>query len=68
MTLIPRIDEHGCLAHGDCALVAPEAFRVDDIAVVIGSAPDEQLREAARACPAGAILLIDAQTGDEIDP
>ena len=68
MTLIPRIDDHACLGHGDCAVVAPEAFRVDDLAVVTGSAPDDQLLEAARACPAGAILLVDADTGDEIDP
>jgi ferredoxin len=68
MTLIPRIDDHACLGHGDCALVAPGAFRVDDLAVVVGSAPDDELREAARACPAGAILLFDPDTGDEIDP
>ena len=68
MTLIARIDEHGCLGHGDCAAVAPEAFRVDDLALVIGTAPDDKLREAARACPAGAVLLVDADTGEEIDP
>ncbi|HEX5617468.1 MAG TPA: ferredoxin [Solirubrobacteraceae bacterium] len=68
MTLIPRIDDHACLGHGDCAVVAPDAFRVDDLAVVVGPASDEQLLEAARACPAGAILLFDADTGDEIDP
>jgi len=31
-------------------------------------APDERLLEAAGACPAGAILLFDANTGEEIDP
>jgi ferredoxin len=68
MTLIARIDSHACLAHGDCADVAPEAFRVDDIAVVTGRADDERLRAAARACPAGAVLLFDDATGDEVDP
>ena len=68
MTLIPRIDDHACLGHGDCAVVAPDAFRVDDLAVVTGTAPDDVLLEAARACPAGAILLFDADTGEEIDP
>ena len=67
MTLIPRIDEHVCLAHGDCAPVAPEAFRVDDVAVVTGTATDDRLREAARACPAGTVLLFDAETGEEVD-
>ena len=33
-----------------------------------GTASDDRLLEAARACPAGAILLFDADTGDEIDP
>jgi ferredoxin len=67
MTLIPRIDDHACLGHGDCAVVAPDAFRVDDLAVVVGTASDEKLLEAARACPAGAILLFDAETGEEVD-
>ena len=68
MTLIPEIVEGACLAHGDCALVAPGVFTVDDIAHVTGSAPDDVLREAARACPAGAIVLLDADTGEEVDP
>jgi ferredoxin len=67
MTLIARIDESACLAHGDCAVVAPQAFAVVDVAEVIGEAPDELLRAAARACPSGAIVLIDGETGDEID-
>ena len=68
MTLIATIDTDACLAHGDCAEVAPEAFRVDDVAVVIGTASEDRLREAARACPAGAIVLIDEATGEEVDP
>ena len=68
MTLIPEIDTFVCVAHGDCAVVAPQAFRVDDVAVVVGVAPDEVLLEAARACPAGAIVLVDEATGEEVDP
>ena len=68
MTLIPEIDTFACVAHGDCAVIAPQAFRVDDVAVVTGTAPDDVLLEAARACPAGAIVLVDAETGDEVDP
>ena len=68
MTLIPEIDTFACVAHGDCAVVAPQAFRVDDVAVVIGTAPEDVLLDAARACPAGAIVLIDAATGEEVDP
>ena len=68
MTLIAHIDEDLCLAHGDCADVAPGVFRVDDIATVVGAGTDEQLVAAARACPAGAILLFDGVTGEEVDP
>jgi ferredoxin len=67
MTLVPRIDELACCAHGDCAAVAPGVFTVDEIAVVTGSAPDEVLIEAARACPAAAIALVDADTGEAVD-
>ena len=68
MTLIARIDPDACAAHGDCVDEAPEAFRLDDVAVVIGQASDERMLAAARACPAGAILLYDADTGEEVDP
>ena len=67
MTLIPEIDTFACVAHGDCAVAAPQAFRVDDVAVVTGTAPDDVLIEAARACPAGAIVLYDADSGEEVE-
>ncbi len=67
MTLVPRIDEMACCAHGDCAAVAPGVFAVDEIAVVTGTGPDELLIEAARACPAAAIELVDAETGELVD-
>ena len=41
-------------------------FEVDDIAVVIGSGSREQLVAAARACPAGAITVIDDETGEAV--
>lgn len=69
MSLIVQIDEGACLAHGDCEHIAPHVFRVDgDVAEVIGAGTDDELRAAARACPAGAILLFDAATGTEVDP
>jgi ferredoxin len=67
MTLVPRIDELACCAHGDCAAIAPGVFTVDEVAVVTGSGPDELLIEAARACPAMAIELFDAETGEQVD-
>jgi ferredoxin len=30
MTLVPAIDAPACSAHGDCAVVAPDVFCIDD--------------------------------------
>ncbi|HEY5044294.1 MAG TPA: ferredoxin [Solirubrobacteraceae bacterium] len=68
MTYVPVIDESACLAHGDCEEMAPEVFRVEDVATVIGRAPDEQLMEVARACPASAIVLVDKESGQQVYP
>jgi len=63
-----QIDEDACLAYGDCAELAPEAFEVDDVARLVGSAPLRRLMVAARACPSAAITLIDAETGEQLAP
>lgn len=68
MTIVPRIDEHACAAHGDCVEFAPTAFALEDTAVVVGGAPYEQLLAAARACPAVAISLVDDETGEQVFP
>jgi ferredoxin len=63
-----EIDEAACAAHGDCEAIAPEVFEVDDVARVIGVAPDELLMEAAKACPSVAIRLIDESSGRQVYP
>ena len=68
MGCIARVDELECAAHGDCALVAPGVFEVDDVASVVGDAPRAVLIEAAEACPAGAITVMDAETGERLYP
>ena len=68
MTLIPTIDEGACSAHGDCVAIAPNAFALEETAVVIGAATDEELVAAAEACPALAITLTDADTGQVVFP
>ena len=68
MNLKVQIDRDACLAYGDCAELAPRAFKVDDVAKVIGRAPAQELIEAARACPSEAITLIDADTGERVYP
>jgi ferredoxin len=62
-----EIDEEACAAHGDCEAIAPEVFQVDDVARVIGTAPDDLVMEAARACPSVAIQLID-ESGHQVYP
>jgi ferredoxin len=62
------IDAGACAAHGDCVEIAPEVFVLDDIARVIGDAPDELLLAAAEACPSVAIQLVDAATNEAIYP
>lgn len=68
MGCIAKVDELACSAHGDCALVAPSVFEVDDIARVIGNGPQELLIEAAEACPSAAISVVDSETGDQLYP
>lgn len=68
MTIIARVDEHACAAHGDCVDLAPAAFALEDTAVVVGSAPYDQLLAAAEACPAVAITLVDDAIGEQVFP
>ena len=68
MKAIAKIDDLTCSAHGDCALIAPGVFEVDDVARVVGEAPVEALIEAAEACPVGAITVVDEETGERLYP
>jgi ferredoxin len=68
MSFIPQVDPNECSAHGDCVEIAPQVFRLDDTAVVIGTAPEGLLIEAAEACPAVAISIVDSETGEPIYP
>ena len=68
MTYLPTIDEGACAAHGDCAEVAPEVFRIDEVAVVIGTGPDDVILAAAEACPSVAITVTDSETGETVWP
>jgi ferredoxin len=65
------IDRDACISSGNCVADSPEAFDFgdDDIAVVkdgVTQLPDERLLRVARNCPAGAIVLRDAE-GNEVD-
>jgi ferredoxin len=62
------VDPNECSAHGDCVEILPEVFRLDDVAVVIGTGPFEKILEAAEACPAVAISVVDDETGETVFP
>ena len=68
MTLGPVVDSLACSAHGDCAVVAPEIFRVEDTAVVVGTGPPDLVMAAAEACPAVAISVVVEATGRQLYP
>ncbi|MGD0196372.1 MAG: ferredoxin [Solirubrobacteraceae bacterium] len=68
MTLVPVIDANACSAHGDCEDIAPEIFRLEDVAVVIGDGPRELMLAAAQACPSIAIRIVDSDSGQQLYP
>ena len=55
------VDEALCAATGQCEMICPEVFQVDLVSEVKQENPDpalhDQVREAADACPTGAILV-----------
>jgi len=55
------VDDGLCLGTGQCELICPEVFEVDLVAEAKVEYPDvalhEPVRNAAEACPTGAILL-----------
>ncbi len=63
-----KIDESSCVAQGDCMELAPAVFEVHDCAHVIGTGPDELLLQAAGSCPTEAIVLVDAESGEQVYP
>jgi ferredoxin len=68
MTYIAVVDPNECSAHGDCVEIAPQVFQLDDVATVIGSGTPELILEAAEACPAVAITVVDDESGQTIFP
>lgn len=54
------VDDTVCIGAGQCEMIAPATFEVDDdgIARVVGPVEDEDaVTEAVEACPSGALHL-----------
>ncbi len=61
-----------CIGAGTCVELAEKTFQLDEknIAVIIdphGNSDEEKLL-AAQACPVGAIVVVDQETGEQIWP
>jgi ferredoxin len=59
------LDQAICQGHGQCELIAPLTFRIDEssgLAILLQDVHDEtrkaELVAAARACPVGAIKIL----------
>ena len=66
------VDHEACMSSGKCVADAPDLFRFDDdeIAEPVPNAAapsDDRILDLARNCPSGALLVTDAESGDEVD-
>jgi ferredoxin len=68
VTYIPTVDPSVCVAHGECVEIAPDVFRLDEISIVVGTGPPDLIMQAAEACPAIAISVVDDETGATVFP
>lgn len=62
--MLIKVDFNVCADHGQCAITAPEIFRIDDEGnLVFDANPDEILRadaeDAVNGCPEQAISIVD---------
>ena len=48
--------------------LAPQVFALNDTAHVIGEGPPDLIMDAAETCPSVAIIVIDAETGEQVYP
>jgi ferredoxin len=65
------VDHNVCVANGMCRAIAPKAFQEDENGQSVSDDPNaeelEVVLEAAGSCPVGAIVVRDAETGEELD-
>jgi ferredoxin len=67
-----RVDHLLCVGNAMCETFAPNAFRLNEArqseAVDPPGDPVEKILEAAENCPMSAIIVEDAETGEQIFP
>jgi ferredoxin len=67
-----RVDHLLCVGNAMCETFAPNVFRLNDDrqseAVNPGGDPEAQIMEAAESCPMSAIIVEDAETGEQLFP
>jgi ferredoxin len=72
MGLRVTVDHDRCVGNGQCVFVAPDVFRHNENrqseAVDPDAAPVELVVQAATYCPTGAIVVADAETGEQLFP
>lgn len=66
------VDRELCFGFGDCVDSAPGVFELDDedksIVVDPDGADRDQILSAAADCPVDAIFIVDAETGEQLQP
>ncbi|OGN97311.1 MAG: hypothetical protein A2Z77_02530 [Chloroflexi bacterium RBG_13_51_36] len=66
-----KVDRELCIGVGNCVVIAPTVFELDDQNKVVvldpGSVDEETLMEAAKSCPQNAIILEDGD-GNQLYP
>jgi len=67
-----EIDRDLCVGDGACCGEAPNTFEMDDDNIAVVADPDghspEEILQAAQVCPVDAIILTDAETGEQVWP
>jgi ferredoxin len=66
------VDRELCFGFGDCVDSAPGVFELDgeDKSIVVDpdGAERDQIMGAAADCPVDAIIIVDADTGEQLQP
>jgi ferredoxin len=67
-----EVDRQLCYGFGDCVDSAPGVFELDgeDVSIVVDAeaADLDTLMMAAQDCPVDAIIICDAETGEQVYP